>query len=162
MAPEILRERIIEVAHDGLLSAHLGRKKTLNRVSSDFYWRGVSDQVKRYCMSCDKCQKNVSKGQIVRAPLGKLPVIKTPFDTVCLAIVGPITPVSEKGNRYILTLICVASRYSDAVALKNIDTVTVADALIEMYSRFEIPRRVHTDCGSQFTSELMREVNRLL
>jgi hypothetical protein len=76
--------------------------------------------------------------------------------------VGPITPVSEQGNRYILTSICVASRYPDAVALKNIDTVSVADALIEMYSHVGFPRRVHTDCGSQFKSELMCEVNRLL
>ena len=162
MAPELLREKIIELAHDGLLSAHLGSKKTLDRVTSNFYWRGVGDQVKRYCMSCDKCQRNVSKGQIARAPLGKLPLIGTPFTTVCLDIVGPITPVSDRGNRYILTLICVASRYPDAVALKNIDTATVADALMEMYSRFGIPQRVHTDCGSQFTSEMMREVNRLL
>jgi hypothetical protein len=66
-------------------------------------------------------------------PLGKLPVIRTPFDTVCLDIVGPITPVSDKGNRYILMSICIAIRYPDAIALKNIDTVTVADALIEMY-----------------------------
>ena len=73
MAPEALREKIIEVAHDGLLSAHLGSKKTLERVISNFYWRGVGDDVKRYCMSCDKCQKNVSKGQIKRVPLGKLP-----------------------------------------------------------------------------------------
>ena len=70
MAPEALREKIIEVAHDGLLSAHLGSKKTLERVISNFYWRGVGDDVKRYCMSRDKCQRNVSKGQIKELHLG--------------------------------------------------------------------------------------------
>jgi len=59
-------------------------------------------------------------------------------------------------------LIDISSRYPDAVALKDIHTSTVADALLEMYSRVGIPRRVHSDRGSQFTSEMMAEVNRLL
>ena len=55
----------------------------------------------------------------------------------------------------------MGNRYPDAVALKDISTATVADALLEMYSRIGIPRRVHSDCGSQFTSEMMAAVNRL-
>jgi len=39
---------------------------------------------------------------------------------------------------------------------------TVAGALLEIYSRVGIPRRVHSDQGSQFTSEMMAEVNHLL
>jgi transposase InsO family protein len=56
----------------------------------------------------------------------------------------------------------MASRYPDAVPLRDIHTETVADALLDMYSRIGIPRRIHSDRGSQFTSEMMAEVNRLL
>ena len=162
MVPENLRRRVMEVAHDGLLSGHLSNKKTLDRVMSNFHWPGLCDEIKRYCWSCDRCQRNISKGQVKRAPLGKLPLIGVPFDTVCIDIIGAISPASERGHRYILTLIDVGSRYPDAVALKDIHTSTVADALLDMYSRVGIPRRVHSDRGSQFTSEMMAEVNRLL
>jgi len=83
MVPQKLRQKVIEIAHDGLLSGHLSNKKTLDRVISNFHWPGVCDQVKRYCWSCDRCQRNVSKGSVVKAPLGKLPLIAVPFDTVC-------------------------------------------------------------------------------
>ena len=55
-----------------------------------------------------------------------MPLIKKPFD-----LVRPISPPSEDGNRYILTLVDFATRYPDAVPLKNIDTETVADALLD-------------------------------
>ena len=48
------------------------------------------------------------------------------------------------------------------MALRTIDTENVAEALIEIYSRVGIPREVLTDQGKQFTSDLMKEVGRLL
>jgi len=48
------------------------------------------------------------------------------------------------------------------VPLKDIHTSTVAEALIGICSRVGIPRRIHSDRGSQFTSEMMSEVSRLL
>ena len=37
-------------------------------------------------------------------------------------------------HRYILTLVDYATRYPEAVPLKNIDTETVAEALLNMYT----------------------------
>ena len=55
----------------------------------------------------------------------------------------------------------IAPRLSDAVPFKDIHTSTVAEALIGIFSRVGIPRRIHSDRGSQFTSEMMSEVSRL-
>ena len=65
-------------------------------------------------------------------------------------------------NRYILTMIDYAMRYPEAVALPSIETERVAEALDEMFSRVGIPDEMLTDCGSQFTAEVMKEVSRLL
>jgi len=93
--------------------------------------------------------------------MGKLPIIGTPFSTVCVDIIGPITCLSD-GHRYILTLIDMCTRFPEVVPLKNIDTCTVAEELLEIFSRMGIPNRVHSDRGSQFTSEMTKEVYRLL
>ena len=77
-------------------------------------------------------------------------------------IVGPIEPRSERKSRYILTMIDYATRYPEAVALPGIETERVAEALVEMFSRVGIPDEMLTDCGSQFTAEVMKEVSRLL
>nr|XP_054919016.1 uncharacterized protein LOC129380871 [Dermacentor andersoni] len=77
-------------------------------------------------------------------------------------LVGPIQPPSKHGNRYILTLMDYATRYSDAVALPSIETERVAVALVEMFSRFGVANEVLSDRGTNFTSDLMMEVARLL
>ena len=55
-----------------------------------------------------------------------------------------------------------ATRYPAAVPLKSIDTATVAEALLDLYSRIGIPVEVLSDLGTQFVSECMQEVSRLL
>jgi len=36
---------------------------------------------------------NVSKGTVSKAPLGKLPLVETPFSVICVDIVGPIMEI---------------------------------------------------------------------
>jgi len=101
------------------------------------------------------------KGTVSKAPPGKLPLGETPFSVICVDIVGPVSPPSE-GFQYILTAIDMCTRFPEAVPLKDISTSTVAEALLNMFSRVGLPNRIHSDRGSQFTSEMMREVYRLL
>jgi len=48
------------------------------------------------------------------------------------------------------------------VPLKNISTITVAESLVSIFSRAGIPQEILSDQGTQFTSNLMKEVGRLL
>ena len=75
---------------------------------------------------------------------------------------GPITPPSKSGNRYILTVVNHAKRYPEAVALKRVDAVTIAEALLGIWSRVGIPDEVLTDQGPQLVSEITKEFDRLL
>ena len=75
---------------------------------------------------------------------------------------GPISPVSDNGNRYILTIINFGTRYREALALLKIETESVAEVLIEVFCIMGFPKDILSDRGSQFTSELMEEVCRLV
>ena len=77
-------------------------------------------------------------------------------------IIWPINPASEKGNKYILTCVDFATRYPQAVPLRNIDNVSVAEALVGFFCRVGVPKEVLSDNGSSFKSEMMTEVSRLL
>ena len=140
------------MAHDTLRGGHRGVAKTQDRVTSELYWPGIHDDIRRYCWSCDACQRNVSKGSVGRAHLGQMPLVETPYSTICVDLVGPLSPPSE-GHRFILTVIDLCTRFPDAVPLEDIHTSTVAEALIGIFSRVGIPRRIYSDRGSQFTSE---------
>ena len=74
---------------------------------------------------------------------------------------GPFIPSARK-HTHILTIVDYATRYVEAIPLKSISTVDVAEALVSVYSRVGIPAEVMSDLGTQFVSDLMREVCRLL
>ena len=162
VVPMPYRKLVMKLAHEGLMGGHQGSKKTYDKVLTNFYWPGVSSDVTRFCRSCDICQRTVPRGRVPRIPLGKMPVIDVPFKRVAVDLVGPIHPITARKNRYILTVVDCATRYPEAVALPNIETVTVAEALVDIFARVGVPNEILSDQGTQFTSSLMREVSRLL
>jgi len=87
-------------------------------------------------------------------------MIDVPLKRVAVDLVGEIFPVSSRGHRYILTVVDYATRYPEAVPLKNISTITVAEALVSIFSRIGIPQEILSDQGTQFTSNLIKEVGR--
>ena len=140
LVPVQYRDQVMEVAHDTTMSGHLGAKKTSGRVLANFYWPGILDEIKRYCASCDICQKTVSKGKVGKVPLDEMPLIDTPFRIIAVDIVGPIHPITGSGNRYILTIVDYATRYPEAVPLPKIETERVAEALLNVFSRVGVPQ----------------------
>ena len=140
----------------------MGVKKTTDKIQKAFYWPGIQGDISRHCKSCDICQKTVNKGSVPKVPLQKMPLIHMPFKRVSIDLIGPISPPSEAGHRYILTFVDYATHYPEAVPLKNIDTETVAEALVDMFSRLGIPEEILSDLGTQFVSDCMKEVARLL
>ena len=159
VVPLQLRSKILSLAHDMPFGAHMGTRRTQDRITADFYWPGISSDVKIYCRSCDVCQKTKPKGRTPRAPLqSNLPIISTPFQKCAIDIIGPISPASEAKNRYILTLIDFATRWVEAIPLRDITTTMVSEALLTIFSRIGLPAQVVSDNGPQFVSGLMQEV----
>ena len=113
---------------------------------AEFFWPGVYGDMTRFCKSCDICQRTVQKGRVAKVPLGRLPLINTPFKRVAVDIVGPIEPRSNNRSRYILTMMDYAKHYPEAIALPSIETERVAEALVEMFSRVGIHDEMLTDC----------------
>ena len=73
-----------------------------------------------------------------------------------------IVMLCERGYRYILTIIDYATRYCDALPLKTISTVEVAECLLHVFSRVGVPLEILSDLGIQFVSDLMKEISRLM
>ena len=161
VVPSKFRPLVLSTAHDSPVAGHFSHRKTSDKIFHKFFWPGAGADIKRYCRSCSVCQKSSSKGNVRKVPLVAMPVISEPFSRVAIDIVGPVN-VSGRGHKYILTLMDCATRFPEAVPLHNIDTVTVAENLISLFSRLGIPKEILSDNGAQFKSDLMSEIHRLL
>jgi len=66
---EKLRAEVIRLHHDMPIGGHGGQWKMTELVTRNFWWPGVSREVKQYVEGCDACQRNKNRMQ---APAGKL------------------------------------------------------------------------------------------
>ncbi|KAK7110753.1 uncharacterized protein [Littorina saxatilis] len=160
--PKSFRSKVLAFGHDHPMAGHQGQRRTAERIRREFWWPCCGVEIRRYCLSCDACQRSAPKHLTKKVPLGKMPVFETAFRRVAVDIIGPILPMSENKKRYILVMVDFATRYPEAVALKDIHAETVADALWDFWTRLGIPSEILTDNGSQFTGTLMQEVTELL
>ena len=62
----------------------------------------------------------------------------------CLDIIGPLER-SAHGNRFALVLLDYATRYPEAIPLRNISAKSVAQVLFHFISRVGIPKEILTD-----------------
>ena len=54
---EELRAEVIWLHHDVLTAGHRGRWKTVELVTRNYWWLGVTRDIGRYVEGCDLCQK---------------------------------------------------------------------------------------------------------
>jgi len=66
---EALRVEIIRLHHDTPMGGHGGQWKTAEMVTRNFWWPGVTREVKRYVEGCDACQHNKNRTE---QPAGKI------------------------------------------------------------------------------------------
>ena len=90
-----------------------------------------------------------------------MPVIAEPFQRIAMDIIGPL-PRSRSGKRYVLVICDYATWYPEAIALKSIEAEAVAEELVTLFSRVGVPSEILTDQGANFTSQLLKEIYRLL
>lgn len=140
----------------------MGIRKTLDRVLWHFYWPGVKSDVSQYCKTCHTCQTVGKPNQVIPpAPLHPIPAVGEPFERILLDCVGPLTR-TKSGNQYLLTMMCAATWFLEAIHLRRITASAVCQALITFFSVFGLPRIVQTDQGSNFMSRVFSQVLRQL
>jgi hypothetical protein len=161
MIPEPLIDKVICYAHESLLSGHSSLTRTIDNLTQEFYFYSMHSRVKRWVQSCDLCQRGGNRKVGGRAPIMSMPIVKDPFDTVYIDIVGEIQPCSTENHRWILTLMCASTRFPIFKAMKKIDSVSIAEALMEEFNTFGHPRVIISDNGANVSSEILKEANRL-
>src|SRR5208282_3889857 len=126
--PTPSRNKMLHLAHDIPAAGHLGFAKTQARMWNHVYWPHIWKDTLAYIRSCDRCQR-VGKGpKPAPAPLIPLPVVSEPVQRIAIDTVGPLPVCVKSKNRFILTILDLATHYPEAVALPDHTAKTVASA----------------------------------
>ncbi|GFV18088.1 retrovirus-related Pol polyprotein from transposon 297 [Trichonephila clavipes] len=155
VVPKGLRYPIKSLCYEGT-SAHLGITKSKDKLNRYFYWPNCYRDMEQFVKTCDQCQRAGKPNDKKKAPLKLVPVIQEVFTKLNIDACGPL-PITSKGNRYLITAICMSSKFPEAIPVSDISSVSVTDALLNIFSRMGFPREIQGDQGTSFTSALTTE-----
>ncbi len=155
-----LRRSILKIYHDTAANgAHFGRNKTLHKIKTRYFWPMMNKHIDNYVKSCIPCAQHNPRRQ--KTP-GKLRPIKPPegvWQLVAMDFHGPINPTSQRGNKYIISLTDILSKFVVTKAVKDNSAQTAVRFLKEdIISKFGTPRCILTDNGTHFTSSVTNEL----
>ena len=157
VVPKKYWPHILKVAHDHRLSGHLGISKTVSRIQKFFYWPSLATYVRQYIRNCHACQMSGKlRPHMKPAPLQPIPAACIPFSEIVIDIVGPL-PKTPRGNQYLLTLICAATRYPEAFPLRTYSSLKIIECLDNFFTKFGYPKVIRSDQGTEFTSKVFHE-----
>ena len=154
--PKPLRKQAFKHLHEAPTAGHLGINKTISRIQQRFYWCNYSEDIRKWCTSCDLCASR--KGHNAKLE----PQWDSTMLRIALDILGPL-PLTENGNRYLLIIADYFTKWPEAYAIPNQEAATVARILVnEVICRFGVPLEIHSDQGRNFESALFKEMYSLL
>lgn len=139
VVPAVFRPHILSVAHESPWSGYLGVTKTYQCILKHFFWPGLKTDISKYCRCYHVCQFAGKLNQVIPpAPLHPIPAIGEPFARVLVDCVGPL-PRKKNGNQFLLTIMCTATRFPDAIPLQKLASKSVVQASTKFFSHLRSP-----------------------
>lgn len=98
--------------HATPIGGHAGVTKTLARISENFKWQGLREDVKQFVTKCVDCQVKKYKARKAAGLLCPLPVPSRPWEDLSLDFIAGLPPY--QGNT---TILVVVDRFSKGIHL---------------------------------------------
>ena len=160
--PKNLQDTIIQMAHDSPLGGHLGNKKTIAKITENFYWPNMTKHVKEYIKKCTVCLKHNPKDGKHTAPIQNSDKANFLFEKIAIDLIGPLKNMSKNKHIYALTIVDIATRWAEAIPLKRINAESICTALLNVFSKYGFPQTILSDNGSQFKGQMTQAIMKML
>ena len=117
----------------------------------------MAKDVDRYAQNCQICRLNKSYA-MPKVPILEQPEVRSTWNRIHLDLIGPL-PCTDRGHKYILTVIDAFSRFAIALPLADKKMETVARAMVtHVFAIFGCPKGVNTDRGLEFSGRSFKEI----
>ena len=159
---EELRVEIIWLYHDVPAAGHRGKWKTVELVTRNYWWPGVTREVGQYVEECDLCQRIKNRTEEVAR---KLKLGKVPEKLWTYILVDFITKLPIVAGKDAILVVC--DRLSKMMHFVAMMEGITAEGLARLFRDnvwrlHGLPESVVSDREPQFATELTKELNRML
>ena len=106
---------ILREFHDGPLGGHWGFLKTYKRISQQFYWSGMKNNIKSYVNACGCCQQYKSSSLMPVGLLQPLPIPSQVWEEISMHFIEGLP--KSKGFDSILVVDDRFSKYAHFIGM---------------------------------------------
>ncbi|UYV78997.1 hypothetical protein LAZ67_17000580, partial [Cordylochernes scorpioides] len=158
VVPEKKKREIMKEYHNHMSNGHLGVARTMYQIKSKYFWLSMLKDVSEFVKTCHLCQSTKGSNQLPSGLLQPIPPANFPFERIGIDFVGPL-PSTKNRKKWIIVLTDYYTRYAETRAVSEATVKEVSKFLVEdIFLRHGAPQYLISDRGSQFTSNLMKEV----
>ena len=156
------RNWILHLLHNTAAGAHIGDEKLEERVMEVAWWPGLNKDCAEWTRKCVVCK--AVKGQPIGSAWWRSERYTAPFRVLQMDLIGEIVPQTAEGYNFVLTVVDCFTTWLWLVPLVGKSSAAVAEAffLHIVLDLAGFPVILRSDRGSDFTGELMQELNRLM
>ena len=157
-----LRAEIIRLYYNIPVEEHRGQQKTIELVTRNFWWPGVTKEVKQYVEECNSCQRNKNH---IEQPADKLMPNSIPERSWIHISADFITKLPlVQGYNAILVVVDRLTKMVHFIPTTKETSVEDLARLFRdnMWKLHGLPKSIILDRGPQFVAGLMKELNRML
>ena len=155
VVPDMLKDCLLILAHDK--QGHNGFKRTYSALKQMYHWKGMKRTIQRHCTACSTCAKHNIKVQQIQKEHFKVP--PQPMEFIAMDLVGEFHSPSSKGNRYVLTAVCMLTGFTFCIPIKSKKTEDVMKAYTDnICCVFRPSKKMLTDNGTEFKNKLWTDV----
>lgn len=157
VVPAQCRDQIMKDYHDSPSSGHPGIDRTFRKIRTKFYFSGMRKFITDYVQRCPECQR-FKVSNVKPAGLLQTPTPAQRFEVLAVDLFGPL-PQTKAGNKWILICEDQATKWIEIFPMVNATADACAKLLIdEVFLRYGTPRKLISDNGVQFISDVMQKV----
>ena len=144
------RQKLLADVHE---IGHFGTNAMVNRIHSmNKTWPNLAKDCLEYVQRCSQCQR-VNIARKGYHPLAAI-YAHLPGEHMAVDLAGPF-PVESKGNRFLLVLVDVCTRFVFLRPIPNKEALTVATTLFDIFTDIGFPRILQSDNGKEFANQVL-------
>ena len=129
------------------------------------HWAGMRHDVQEYIHNCPQCQFMQTAKMALKAKAQTYPFnmgVRQPWERLNIDTIGPLPP-DKHGNKYIMVIIDVFSRFIELHAIPDLSAAIAAPKIVETISRYCCtPSQILTDNGTQYCNALSEHLYEIM
>lgn len=157
-----LRQQIMTINHDYPHAGHTGVEKTCELITRNYWWPGITIDVKKYIAGCDICQRMKNRPQKPYGPLMPNPIPQGPWDIITVDLITQLP--ESNGYNAICVVVCRMTKRAHFFAITNQFSAKDLAILLheQVWKMHGLPLQIISDRGTQFAADLFQEWCKIL